>query len=137
MQISIVVFSYEYIKKLLTGKLNLHTIKTNHHVKMSVKCIPLKPHFYIEKLGLQPCRGIHNFLIFYPKTMWVLVRIWSRFAYSHFAYSRFAYSRFAYSGHSMNSRFAYSALFVSKHIFFLFQSYYNLFLFYIFYSENM
>ena len=48
--------------------------------------------------------------------------IWSRFAYSHFAYSRFAYSHFAYScfaypGHSINSRFAYSALFVNKHFF--------------------
>ena len=38
---------------------------------MSVKCIPLKPHFYIEKLV---CRGIPIFLIFDPKhTLWVIV----------------------------------------------------------------
>ena len=54
------------------------------------------------------------------ETLTYFTAICSRFAYSHFAYSlfaysHFAYSRFAYSGHSMNSRFAYSALFVSKH----------------------
>ena len=36
---------------------------------MFVKCIPLKPHFYVV------CRGIHVFLIFAPKhRLWVHVR---------------------------------------------------------------
>ena len=43
---------------------------------MSVKCIPLKPHFYIEK---RVYRGIHNFVIFDAKhTLWVLVRTEAR-----------------------------------------------------------
>ena len=39
---------------------------------MFLKCIPLKPHFYVVK---RVYRGIPNFLIFDPKhRLWVLVR---------------------------------------------------------------
>ena len=43
-----------------------------HHVNMSVLCIPLIPHFYIVKLGVQ---GYSFFLIFALKhRLWLLVR---------------------------------------------------------------
>ena len=41
---------------------------------MSIKSIPLEPHFYIEKLGFSGVY-LHTFLIFAPKhRLWVLVR---------------------------------------------------------------
>ena len=49
----------------------MHAIK--HQKNMSMKCILLKPHFYIENTGVY--KGILTFLIFDPKhKLWILVR---------------------------------------------------------------
>ena len=54
-----------FVKYPLRYKPVMINLLSNRQENMSVKCIPLKPRFYIEKTGVS--RDIPIFLIFAPK----------------------------------------------------------------------
>ena len=60
-----------YLKKVKVDN-DQEMTQSDHQENMSVKRLPPKPHFNVEKTGV--CRGIHIILIFAAKhRLWVLV----------------------------------------------------------------